>query len=451
MTVKRRFPVSIVDEIPYCVESAFPGLHLFYAWIFTLKGEVSRDACQKALDHTLNYYPKCKCILVNDYPSYKRWFRYRWELTDCSAPDIFQELEISDPDFSTTDAVAYYVNNRPALSIDISSHPPLKVLLIRTPKKTFLFFFFHHAVADGLGSFFFIQKFIQYYEEIFYQKALSGNQGTRLEDISAPQIPFRWNYFSLRRLRPYLKYSTLFRQEPPVRLYAPEAVDVSGGSASCVRLISASQLKEIRTTAKKHQATINDYLLAAAFRTVKQWAGEWIGQSERIYITVPMDLRSPEDRTLSNTLSGANIALQPERIVSTDELLQLIRKEVIKLRDTDIARTMVYASCLFKLIPLKLRTPLLKRSVPDFAPTLLLSNMGILSPNPSHQDEEGFHYLGPARICSIQGLPNAGGWPDTLIFTYNTQMIINMSVLNSCFSQETAEQFVDAFVGEITG
>ena len=450
MTVKQRFPVSIVDEIPYCHESAYPSLHLFYAWIFSLEGEVSTEVSREALDRALNYYPKCRCILVNHYSSYKRWFRYQWELTGCNAQDIFREIEIPDPDFSTTDAVAYYVDNRGDLSIDISSHPPLKVLLIRTPKRTFLFFFFHHAVADGLGSFFFIQKFIQYYEAIFYQKDLSSNQETSIEDISAPQIAFRWNYFSFRRLNPYLRYSALFRKEPPVRLYAHESEDVPENSASCVRFISASQLKEMRTTAKKHQATINDYLLAAAFRTVKKWAREWIGQSERIYITVPMDLRAPEDRTLSNTLSGANIALKPELIVGTDELLQLIRKEVTELRNADIARTMVYASWLVKLIPLKLRASFLRRSVPDFAPTLLLSNMGILSPNPSHQDEEGFHYLGPARISTILGIPNAGGWPDTLVFTYNNQMIINMSVLNSCFSQETAERFVDAFVGEIT-
>lgn len=451
MTLKQRFPASIVDEITYCVESAYSSLHLIYSWIVTLEGEVSSEVSRKALDHTLNYYPKCRCILVNNYPSYKRWFRYRWELTESTSKDILQEIELSDPNFTIRETVDYYVHNHISLSIDLSSHIPLKVLLIRTPQRTFFSFIMHHSVADGVGSISFIQKFITCYEDIFYEREPADTRRGSFADISVPSIPFRWNYFSPRRLGPYFSYNKLFRKEPPVRLYSQQLPVDSAKFVAGVRDLPSQHLAVIRATAKKHQATVNDYLLAALFQTVKKWSREWIGQSERIFITVPTNLRPPEDRTMSNILSSVNLSLKPELIGDTGELLQLIRQEMALLHKNEIAQTMANLSCLLKPIPPSLMISLLKRSAPDFAPTVLLSNLGVLSPNPAHQDEEGFHYLGPARICNLHVIANAGAWPDLLVSTYNKQLAITQAVMSSCFSRETAERFMDNFVGEITG
>lgn len=451
MTLKRQFPASIVDEITYCVESAYKGLHLVYSWIFTLEGKVSTEVSREALDRALNYYPKCRCILVNNFPSYKRWFRYRWEHTDTTGKDILQEIELANPSVSIQDVVDHHVHNHVSLSIDLSSHIPLKILLIRTPQRTFFSFIMHHAVADGVGSISFIRKFITCYEDLFYQrKTAADHQPSRFEDISVPHIPFRWNYFSPRRLGPYFRYNNLFRKEPPVRLNAHQTPVDSAEFVAGVRDLPPQQLEEIRTTAKKHQSTINDFLLAALFRTVKTWTRKWINRSERIYIAVPTNLRPPQDCTMSNILSSVNLSLKPELIGNEGELLQLIREEMTVLTENEIAQTTANLSCLLKPIPLFLMTRLLKRSIPDFAPTVLLSNLGVLSPNPGHQDEEGFHYLGPARICNIHVIPNAGGWPDVLVSTYNKQLAVTQAVLSSCFPVETAERFLDALVREIT-
>ena len=446
MTGKRLFPASIVDDITRCVESVASGLHLVYAWIFSLEGEVNTEIIQRALDRVFSYYPKCKCVLVNNYPSYKRWFRYRWEYTEVTGKDVVEEVELSDPDFTIREAVDYYVRNHIPLSIDLSSHIPLKVLLIRQQKRTFLFFILHHALADGIGSISFIQKFITCYEDIFYGREHPDHQPARFEDISVPEIPFRWDYLSPRRLRPYLSYCALFRKEPPVRVYPKELPLESVEFVAGIRSIALHRLEAINTIVKQNRATINDYLLAAAFQTVKQWSRAWNSPSDRLYITVPINLRSPDDHTLSNTLSSATVSLKPERIGEKEALLPLIREQMTALNKNDIARTMVNLSCVLKPIPIPLRIHLLKRTIPDFAPTLLLSNLGVLSPNPSRADEEGFHHLGPARICNMHLIPNAGSWPDLLVSTYNKQMTVSMAVLSSCFSPEEAERFLDAFV-----
>jgi NRPS condensation-like uncharacterized protein len=451
MHERRLFPASIVDEITYCVDRAYTNLSLIYSWILTLEGEVSTEASQKALDEALNYYPKCKCILVNNYPSYKRWFRHCWECTNLTGKDILEEIEYPGSAFNSEEAVNYYTNNHAHFSIDPSSQVPLKVLLARQPKRAFLFFIFHHAVADGLGSFFFIQKFIQCYEEIFYQRAKETHDETKFNVISSPEIRFRWSHFSPRLLRPYLRHFSLFLKEPSLSLFPHETVGISGEFIATVRQIPPRRLEAIRSTSKKYQATINDYLLATMFQTIKKWSQKWTAQSDRIYITVPMNLRSPEDRTLSNILSGATISFKPELIGDKEEMLHLIREEMTMVMNNNIPRTLINFSSFLKPIPIPLRILILKHSIPGFSPTIVLSNMGVLSPNPSHKDEEGFHYMGPARICNIHGIAAVGGWPMLLIFTYNNRVIFNMSSLSSYFPPETAGRFIDSFLGEIIG
>ena len=312
MGERQLFPASIVDDITYCMDRAYTDLSINYSWILTLEGEVSTEVCQAALDDTLNYYPKSKCILTSNYPSFKRWFRHCWEYTDITGKDIFEEVTLPDAHFTSEEAVNYYVNNHGSFIPDIASHVPLQVVLLRTSQHAFLFLIMHHAVADGLGGFFFIQKFIQYYEDILYHREKEPPNQPSRDVIASPEVSFRWNHFSPRYLRPYFQNFFLMRREPPLNLFPHKMSGISGKFNATVRELSSQQFGAMRGTAKKLGATINDYLLAAMFQTIKEWSREWITQSDRIYITVPMNLRSPEDRTLSNILSGVTISLKPE-------------------------------------------------------------------------------------------------------------------------------------------
>ena len=162
-----------------------------------------------------------------------------------------------------------------------------------------------------------------------------------------------------------------------------------------------------------------------------------------------MNLRPPEDRTLSNILSGVTISLKGESISTKEEMLPLIRQELTTLVKNNVAQTLLNCSSLLKPLPIPLRIRLLKNSSAGFAPSIVLSNMGVLSPNPVHKDEEGFHYLGPARICNIHGIPAVGAWPMLLLFTYNNRIVFNLSFLNSYFSSETGKRFLESFIREI--
>ena len=443
------FPASIVDDITYCMDKAYPGLVLSYAWILTLEGEIRTDIAQGALDKTLHYYPKSRCVLTNLYPSYKHWFRYCWKLIGYEGKDILQEIEVTNRDFTIEDAVSYYADNHVDLSIDLSSHIPLRVLLIRSPERAFLFFIMHHAAADGLGGFFFIQKFIQYYEDILYGRKETCEPVVNFEDISLPDIRLSWKDLTPRHLRPFVQNFFLTFRQPALNVFPGKSKGITGKFKSTVRYIPPDRLARIRGTSKQYGSTINDYLLAAMFQTIKKWCREWLSPSDRIYINVPMSFRTPEDRTLSNVLSGAFISLKPESIGTKEEMLTLVRKEITALAENNVAQTIIRFSALLKPLLISLRINLLKHTSLGYAPTIVLSNMGILSPNSSHQDDEGFHCLGKARITNIHGIPAVAGWPMLLLYTYNNRMTFNMAFLDSFFSPETAGRFIDSFLSEL--
>ena len=457
MTKRRIFPASILDEVAYCVERIDRN-PLIFGMVLTLEGEVSTRVVKETLDACLDYYPKFKCILVKDYPSFKRWFRFCWEYRDVNSEDILQEIEDLSPDHDSREAINFYIKNYSSLSIDLACQVPLKVLLIKQLKLVNLIFIFHHAAVDGLGGVFFVQKFVKFYEENFYQQKKVGDYTPDFKTASQPEITFRWKNFSLRRIYAFLKYSLLLLREPSARLHA-EGAEVKGKKVlAVVREIPPHQFKLLRTTARKYNATVNEYLLAAMFQTIKKWNQRWGDTIERIYIGVPVNLRPSNDRMVGNNLSGFNISLTPDLIGDKEKILGLIRKEMTSMMKNDIARTTVNLAWFMKLIPLWLKmfiSNYLSHSsshlTNSLSPTFLLTNLGIFSPNLSHKDKEGFHYMGSARIHSASGIPPVGQWPGMGTFIYNGRITFSLGVLRSQFSLEAAERFLESFISELIG
>jgi len=448
MTEKRFFPTSIVDEVAYLFEVSTQS-SLTYGFIITLEGEVSSEIVREALDACLNLYPKFKCVLVNHYPSLKRWFRYSWEYRDVKSEDILEEIEDLDLDQSRKDAISYLRHYHFSHSIEITREIPLKLMLIRRPRWVNLIFFSHHAVGDGLGFFSFLQSFIKIYEEIFYHQKKEGDYYPDFKAISRPESRFQQRHFSLRHYYAYLKHSALLLREPSAQVQAEGGGDSMKELPAAVEEITPHQLKKIRTTVKKYHTTVNHYLLAAMFNTIKKWNQQWGKKSERIYINVPVNLRSPEERTLGNILSGFNISFRSELIGDKEKMLRLIREEQTSMMESDLARTNVNLTWFLKPIPLKLKMLMFKHLAHTFYPTFTLSNMGICHPNSHHKDEEGFYYMGPARICSISAIANPVIWPQMVVLTYNDRMAMSLSVSRSRFSLEAAERFLDSFMREL--
>ena len=162
MTQKQFYKASTVDELAHFFEHS-THQPLTFGGIITLEGEVNAEVLGKALNDTLALYPKLQCVLVNRYPSIKRWFRFAWEYHPVGSEDIMEVIEDTEPNPATNDVMHYFRQYHPLFSLDITRQTPLKVKLIRTPGSTHLIFYIHHAVTDWLGLIFFIQTVIQAY------------------------------------------------------------------------------------------------------------------------------------------------------------------------------------------------------------------------------------------------------------------------------------------------
>ncbi len=449
MTEKKFFPASIIDETVYIMERVI-RTSLTGTFIITLEGEVSSKVVREALDACLNLYPKFKCVLVNNYPSPKRWFRYCWEYRDTKSENILKEIPDLNQNYNPQEVFTYCMQNHLFTFLDITRQVPVQLTLIRQPNQVTLLFTFHHAAVDGIGVILFIQEFIQLYEKIFYHRKTDDDYSPDFKAISQPEIKFPWRHFSLRNYYAYLKHSILLKREPSAQIQTQGRKDSKRMLLTAVREINTSQLKTIRTTVKKYHVTFNDYLLAAMFQTIKKWNQQGGEKSQRIYINVPVNLRSPEDATVGNILSGFNISFMPGLIGEKQEMVRLIRKEFISMMKNDMARTILSLSWILKLIPLKIKMLMFKHHPQTLYPTLALSNIGICNPNPSHKDKEGFHYMGSARISNISFITSAVPWPQVVVLTYNERMTICLSVFRSHFSQEAAEKLLDSFVIELT-
>lgn len=446
MTQKQFYPASTVDELAHLFEQS-THQPLTFGGIITLEGEVNAEVLGTALNAALDLYPKLQCVLVNRYPSVKRWFRFAWEYHPTGSEEIMEEIEDLEPNPTTKDVMHYFRQYHPLLSLDITRQTPLKVMLIRNPGCTHLIIYVHHAATDGLGLIFFIQTLIQTYEDIFYQKKKRLTDAVDYSAISKPDIRFRLQHLSPKHLFPFLKYNSLAKKEPPLPLYPREDDEGTRVFVPLYREISPHQFTHVKTTAKRHGVTINTYLLASMFQTIKKWNQQWSSKPERIYISVPLNLRTPAEQTVANMVSGFYLPCRSELIDGKAQLLKMIQKE--QKSAMELARQSVNLTSLLNLLPLPMKKRMFKNRASSVGPTITLSNMGMCQPNPHHTDKEGFHYMGPARIVNIGIIPHPVQWPQLGILSYNNKLSIGFGVFRSHFPAETAEKFLQLFIEEL--
>ncbi len=295
MGKKQFFNASIVDELAHLMEKPL-NTSLTQGWTFALEGEVSSGAIREALDECLMLYPKLKCTITREYPSLKRAFRYCWKYQEgITSSAIFREIEDLNPDHADRDILSYYTECHASHHVDITREPPIKVLLIRqTGGRSSLIFFVHHAGVDGIGFLIFFQSFIQFYEDSVYGRKKESGGTPDFNGIAKPHIPFQWKHYLPQHFSIYMKYGILKEQE---RVAHQDGADAGGSIEKLLavaRELSPEQFKALRASAKGHQVTINDYLLASMFQTVKKWNERHHEPPGRIYLDVPVNLRSPK-------------------------------------------------------------------------------------------------------------------------------------------------------------
>jgi NRPS condensation-like uncharacterized protein len=450
MRKQQFFNASIVDELAHLMERPH-HTSLTQGWTFTLEGNVDSGAIREALDVCLTLYPKLKCTMTREYPSLKRAFRYCWEYQeDMNSNTIFREVEDLHPEHAGKDILSCYTDHHASHYVNITRETPVKVLLVRLAGgRSNLIFFVHHAAVDGIGFLIFFQSFAKLYEDMVCGRKKEPGGAPDFDGISKPHMTCALKHFLPRRIYLRAKYGVL-------KDTAQVACQNGGnGKGSVQKLLAIArelppqQFGALRASAKALQVTINDYLLASMFQTVKKWNERHHEPPGRIYLDIPVNLRSPDDHTIGNIMGGFRLFLHPEEIGTREETLQKVKEKRSFMMENDIAQVTAEAAWALRPMPLWFKNLLYCRFPEIYCPTLTMSNIGICNPNPSHQDEDGYQYLGAARISNICFIGYAAPWPQLIALTYNNCMTISLSVFRSRFSTEAAGQFLDSFIGEI--
>jgi NRPS condensation-like uncharacterized protein len=449
LTERRLFPASIVDE-GVCITEAVAKLPLTFHVILALEGRVSSDAVRKALDASLDFYPKFKCVLTQNYPSIKRWFRYCWVYRDIGSKEILTETEDLDLAHNSQEPLDCFMEHHCSPALDPTQEVSLRVTLIRQIDRALLVFLFHHAATDGVGGSLFVQRFIKFYDEVFYDRKENGSYTPDFKSIPEPEIRMPVRYFSFRLFYNFLKHLNTLLREPPVQVRTRGEECLGERVVAVDREISQDELQVIRSHAKEYQVPLNDYLLCALFQTVKKWNEERNGEPRAICINVPISLRSPKDHSVGNHLSGLNLFLRSEAMKGKREVLEMIWKDRMSLIMNNVLQITRDLAWFFKPVPLRLKRIISEYNLgQSFSPSICLSNMGVYSPNPSHRDSEGFHCLGQARISRIIPVTLALPWPNAINLIYNGRMVINLTGLSSSLSSESARELLDCFIQQL--
>jgi NRPS condensation-like uncharacterized protein len=450
MRPQRFFKASIIDELAHLMEKPH-HTSLTQGWTFILEGEVDPGAIREALDGCITLYPKLKCTLTREYPSFKRAFRYCWAYRkDITGAQLFREIEDLHPGHAGRDILSRYTECHASHYIDITREHPIKALLFRRAKQSHLIFFVHHAAVDGIGFLIFLRSFIRLYEDIIGGRKNQSGGTPDFEGIAKPDMAFAWKHLLPRRIHLRSRYGVL---KDTARVACR---DDGNGEGPVQRLLaiardlSPEQFAALRASAKTRQATINDCLLASMFQAVKKWNERHHQPPGRIYLDVPVNLRPPGDNTIGNIMGGFRLFLHPAEIAAGQETLRKVKEKRLFMMEHDIANITAEAAWALKPMPLCFKNLLYRRFSAIYCPTLTMSNIGICSPNPSHQDADGYQYLGAARITRICFIGYAAPWPQLIALTYNNRMTISLSVFRSRFSPEAAGEFLDGFIGEIT-
>ena len=451
MTDQIIFPASIVDESAYLLEKSAKYPLTFHI-ILTIDGEVKSKIIREALTASLALHPKLQCILTKNYPSTKSWFRYCWKYLNIDSRDILTETEDTEPEYGSREVLSYFMKNHFSPYLDISRHPPLRVKIIKQKGRIIMVFLFHHAAVDGLSGLMFVQSFVQNYEKIFYHQNEGGYRSPDFKSISRPEINSPFCGFSLPNFYNNLKYASEFMLQPPTPIITEGDKKSDGDAIAVCREIPPDQYIKIRADAKKYRTTLNHYLLSTAFLTIKKWNQEAANRAGRIYVNVSVNLRSPkESHILGNLLSGVNISLKTDSINHRKEILSMLRKKWIFLKDNMIAQKTIDFSWFLRPIPLGIKKIISNINLMrPFSPSIALPNLGVYSPNPTHRDENGYHCLGPACITKVIPLTLILPWPQIALLIYNERMIFNLTAFRSHVSQKEADKLLDCFIRQLT-
>ncbi len=440
MDTKRIFPLHLSPFEHYMFLDDSPEYPMTFVEQYAFSGAIDREAFERAYQEALDRHPLLSAVIRPAKANRDCW------VAGQSRPAI----DWGGLDDALTLPRGEFINLR--------EEPGLRVWFRHDDRRAVMTLQFHHATADGIGSYQFLGDLLQ-----GYARRTGGSDVPDLVPLDPKSLRDRnRSGFEPLMTNDQMEYGYRELWEFMKRRIAPVAPprDSAGRRPSAgfpgIRSYSFDKdaYKQLRLGCQREGLTVNDALVAELFLTLRDWnrANSRAILPRGLCIMVPMDLRRPDEpvRTACNCVTYALLRRTHKELQDASGVADFVRQEMTRLKTeryfTGFAKLMVMARWNPPMARLVLRSPKCFASA-------IVSNTG----DPTKSFYAPLPRVGGRVQCGNLILESVSGVPPLRknsrvtisIFTYLRELKICMRCSPHHFSEQGTQQLLDAFVARL--
>lgn len=324
------------------------------------EGFVDFENLKKAVALSIAKVPALRSKLIDSS------FYLHWESTNVDINKIVTLVQTND--------IKKEFNNFINQSIDEHKGPQIMVRVLRTSTSDTLCFIINHMICDTAGFKQYIYMLGEIYTNIVNHKDYK-KEFKNINIVNLPEIFKDLNFMKKLKLFfiPYENYDNSI-QFP---------FEETGSLPSIVTYkLSPARFKALKSYAKSLNATINDVVMAALFRTLYKMLK--LKSNKSISIPCMVDLRKflkcKSSQSICNLASTIICTIRPETGKSFDETVLKVKYDMDKKKNSLLGLSgLLPFNIILKLFPHKLLKKLLDKIFTN--PKISITNIGIIDKN----------------------------------------------------------------------
>ncbi|WP_320054460.1 acyltransferase [uncultured Acetobacteroides sp.] len=320
--------------------------------------------------------------------------------------------------------------------------PLVRVRIVRHEHKDILCINMNHTPTDGAG----LKEFVKILADSYSKLAVNPNhtcQPNISGDRSIKQVTKR---FSLLQK---MKFARAGFKRPPRRVswsFDWGQSNEDGRNQLAFMKLSSDTFDRVKAFGKRHNATINDVVIAAFTRAFVK--ARQNNETASKPLIVPVDLRKYADpshkRAICSLTGSMIINLETTIGESFAETLSKTVKETSLKKSTHAEMNMLAPFLvLSRLMPYaKMKEKVMQLKMP---PIPLLTNVGVINPN-----DINFNGI-PVESSFITGVVSYGGYFSMAYSTFNREITFSIGFCGNTVQQQKVNTFLSNLKSELEG
>ena len=438
--------LSLVPFEQFMLLEDQPEYPMVFVFRLTFQGKMNREALSISIEQAAKRHPLLHSLLVTEDKGQLVWQTVEQypNLTWLEDASLLSDLIWQE--------------------VDLKSEIGLRVFAMQEGEQTRLYFRFHHACSDGLGSYAYFEDLLSLYDaydntppQSPQLKTLDSNLLLGRGEFGTPPTPATptptthpWRDFFGGA-----KESAKFLLQPP-RPLAPDLQDKGPDSTVpeagfITYQLPEEQLPALRRKAEEAGASLNDLLLRDLFLTLRQWNQDhqFGSAKSRLQIMMPTGLRGAKDKDMpaANMISYAFLLRTAQACDQPEELLTGLAAETKAIIRYQYSLLFIGSISLLLKLPFALRAMLRRKRC--FG-TAVLTNLG----DPTRRfarrfpRKKGQIQVGGIVLEEITGVPPLRPLTGAVFsaFTYAGKLQISLRCDPHRFSPAATQSLLDLYV-----